>query len=76
MSKKNTRKADFVFGIILILISLSIIKKQNDMIKHIVFFGLAENAEGKTKAENAAIIKAELENLKHLIPGGRPGWHG
>ncbi len=38
------------------------------MIKHIVFFGLAENAEGKTKAENAAIIKTELENLKHLIP--------
>jgi len=38
------------------------------MIKHIVFFGLAENAEGKSKAENAAIIKAELENLKHLIP--------
>jgi len=38
------------------------------MIKHIVFFGLSENAEGKSKAENAAIIKAELENLKHLIP--------
>lgn len=38
------------------------------MIKHIVFFGLADNAEGKTKAENAQIIKAELENLKHLIP--------
>lgn len=38
------------------------------MIKHIVFFGLAENAEGKTKAENAEIIKFELENLKNLIP--------
>jgi phenylalanyl-tRNA synthetase alpha subunit len=38
------------------------------MIKHIVFFGLADNAEGKTKAENARIIKSELENLKHLIP--------
>ena len=38
------------------------------MIKHIVFFGLAENAEGKTKAENAAWIKTELENLKNLIP--------
>ena len=25
------------------------------MIKHIVFFGLADNAEGKTKAENALI---------------------
>ena len=32
------------------------------MIKHIVFFGLAENAEGKTKAENAAIIKTKLVN--------------
>ena len=38
------------------------------MIKHIVFFGLAENAEGKTKAENAKIIKTELENLIHFIP--------
>jgi len=38
------------------------------MIKHIVFFGLADNAEGKSKAENAVIIKSGLENLKHLIP--------
>jgi hypothetical protein len=38
------------------------------MIKHIVFFGLADNAEGKTKAENALKIKTELENLQHLIP--------
>lgn len=38
------------------------------MIKHIVFFGLADNAEGKTKAENANYIKQELENLKNLIP--------
>jgi hypothetical protein len=38
------------------------------MIKHIVFFGLADNAEGKSKAENAKIIKSELENLKNLIP--------
>lgn len=38
------------------------------MIKHIVFFSLAENAEGKAKAENAAIIKKELESLKNLIP--------
>jgi len=34
------------------------------MIKHIVFFGLADNAEGKTKVDNAAFIKSELENLK------------
>ena len=38
------------------------------MIKHIVFFRLAENAEGKSKAENAEIIKAKLENLQNLIP--------
>jgi hypothetical protein len=38
------------------------------MIKHIVFFGLADNAEGKSKIENAEIIKYELENLKNLIP--------
>lgn len=38
------------------------------MIKHIVFFCLAENAEGKTKVENAAIIKKELENLARFIP--------
>jgi len=38
------------------------------MIKHIVFFSLADNAEGKSKAENALIIKKALENLVHLIP--------
>jgi len=38
------------------------------MIKHIVFFGLGDEAEGKTKAENATYIKAELEKLKNLIP--------
>lgn len=38
------------------------------MIKHIVFFGLAENAEGKSKVENAELIKLGLENLIHLIP--------
>ncbi|HLP06332.1 MAG TPA: Dabb family protein [Paludibacter sp.] len=38
------------------------------MIKHIVFFELAENAEGKTKAENAEIIRSGLENLVNLIP--------
>jgi len=38
------------------------------MIKHIVFFKLAENAEGRTRAENAIYIKNELEALKNLIP--------
>ncbi len=38
------------------------------MIKHIVFFHLLEEAEGKTKAENAQIIKEGLEGLIHLVP--------
>jgi len=38
------------------------------MIKHIVFFTLAENAEGKSKVENAELIKSELENLINFIP--------
>jgi hypothetical protein len=38
------------------------------MIKHIVFFNLADNAEGKTKQQNAIFIKSELENLIHLVP--------
>lgn len=38
------------------------------MIKHIVFFKLAETAEGKSKKENAQYIKEQLEALIHLIP--------
>jgi phenylalanyl-tRNA synthetase alpha subunit len=38
------------------------------MIKHIVFFTLAENAEGNSKVENAELIKSELENLINFIP--------
>ncbi len=38
------------------------------MVKHIVFFKLEENAEGKSKIELAEYIKAELENLKNVIP--------
>ena len=38
------------------------------MIKHIVFFQLADEAEGKTKAENAQIIKKGLEGLFGVIP--------
>lgn len=38
------------------------------MLKHIVFFQLAESAEGKSKVENAQIIKERLENLIHSIP--------
>jgi hypothetical protein len=36
------------------------------MIKHIVAFKLKEIAEGKSKSENAAIIKEKLLSLKNL----------
>lgn len=38
------------------------------MIKHIVFFGIVDEAEGKLNAEILQYIKDELENLMHLIP--------
>ncbi len=38
------------------------------MVKHIVFFHLLDEAEGKTKVENAQIIKAGLEGLSEHIP--------
>ena len=38
------------------------------MIKHLVLFKLADEAEGNKKAQNAAIIKQRLEALKDLIP--------
>ena len=38
------------------------------MIKHIVFFGVVDQAEGKNKAEIMQFIKQELENLANLIP--------
>ncbi len=37
------------------------------MIKHIVLFKLADHAEGKSKAENALLIKEQLEALKQTI---------
>ncbi len=37
------------------------------MIKHIVMWKLKETAEGKTKEENAKIIKEGLEGLKEKI---------
>ena len=37
------------------------------MIKHVVCFQLADEAEGKTKVENARIIKKGLENLVNFI---------
>ena len=45
-----------------------IITHYRDMIKHLVLFKLADEAEGKTKAENALLIKERLEALKDIIP--------
>lgn len=38
------------------------------MVRHIVLFKLADEAEGRSKAENALIIKERLEELKNTIP--------
>lgn len=38
------------------------------MIKHLVFFKLADEAQGNTKAQNAQLIKEQLEALKGVIP--------
>lgn len=38
------------------------------MLKHIVLFKLADEAEGNTKIENALIIKRRLEALSEVIP--------
>ena len=38
------------------------------MVKHIVFFRLADEAEGKSKMENAQIIKQGLMSLLDKVP--------
>ncbi len=38
------------------------------MVKHLVMFKLADEAEGNNKRENARIIKTKLEDLKSVIP--------
>jgi hypothetical protein len=38
------------------------------MVRHIVLFKLADEAEGRSKVENALIIKERLEELKNTIP--------
>lgn len=38
------------------------------MVRHIVLFKLADEAEVRSKAENALIIKERLEELKNTIP--------
>jgi hypothetical protein len=39
------------------------------VIKHIVLWRLKEQAEGHGKAENANLVKAQLESLRGRIPG-------
>jgi len=39
------------------------------MIKHIVCWKLADQAEGHSKAENARLLKSKLEGLAGRIPG-------
>lgn len=38
------------------------------MIKHIVMWKLKDSAEGRTKAENAKMMKQKLESMPPLIP--------
>ncbi|MFV0364718.1 MAG: Dabb family protein [Suipraeoptans sp.] len=38
------------------------------MIKHLVFFKLAEEAEGNTKAKNMFLVKEMLVSLREVIP--------
>ncbi len=38
------------------------------MVRHLVLFKLAEEAEGNSKAVNALLIKERLEALKEVIP--------
>lgn len=39
------------------------------MIKHIVVWKLKDQADGKTKHENALKLKNELESLNGIVPG-------
>ena len=39
------------------------------MVKHIVFWTLKETAQGRSKTENARIMKMKLEALVGVVPG-------
>jgi hypothetical protein len=39
------------------------------MVKHIVLWKLKDSAGGRSRAENAAVIKERLEALRDVIPG-------
>ncbi len=41
------------------------------MIRHVVLWKLKEQAEGRSKVENAKLIKVQLEALPGLVPGIR-----
>jgi hypothetical protein len=43
-------------------------KRPGKLFKHIVLWKLKENAEGKTKAENADWMKEHLEALVDVVP--------
>lgn len=39
------------------------------MIKHLVLWKLKDEAQGRSKSENALLLKQRLENLNGIIPG-------
>jgi len=39
------------------------------MVRHIVLWRLKESSQGRSKAENARLIKQKLESLRGIIPG-------
>jgi hypothetical protein len=43
-------------------------EKEDIMLKHIVMWKLKDHAEGKSKDENAAVMKGMLESLQKKIP--------
>ena len=44
-------------------------KRLNKVIKHIVLWKLKDHAEGKSRQENAQLLKEKLENLNGKIAG-------
>jgi len=44
-------------------------KKVKPLIRHIVMWKLKETAEGATRVENLAKLKALLEGCRHIVPG-------
>ena len=42
---------------------------KDSMVKHIVLWKLKDSAGGRSRSENAAVIKERLEGLRGVIPG-------